>query len=84
MNIAVKATRKHFILDALKIFPNGPRIGVLSLPTCNALLRAIVTSEVGQTAYVGLTRNRRIIPAIPYPTKLVPSVMRIWYAKLPA
>ena len=84
MNMAPNATKKHFILEARKIFPNGPSTGVLSFPTCNALLRAIVTSEVGQTAYVGLTRKRLMIPAIPYPTKLVPSVIRIWYAKLAA
>jgi hypothetical protein len=29
------------------------------------LLSAMVTSEVGQTAYVGFTRNRLMIPAIP-------------------
>jgi hypothetical protein len=82
--MAPKATRKHFILDMVNILPNGPNTGVVSLPWCRALLSAIVTSEVGHTAYVGFTRNRLMIPAIPYPTKLVPRVMRIWYAKLPA
>lgn len=73
MNMAPQASRKTCSLDRLYTHPNGPFTGSF-LSVWNALFKATVASEDGQSAELGYTMKRLASPARPYPQKLIPIV----------